>query len=189
MTNEEARTILEQMMEGVNPVTGEVFPKEHVCNDAAVIRALYRAICTLDREKQSKCSRQSESRTRSSRANNQNPWTKEEDIYLSNAFRNGATCEEISAELLRSTRSIKHRLVYLGIAGREILSKQENVESGRERQGLPWYPEEDEMLIGLFRSGSSVREIADRMKRSVGGIVSRLEKHGLIERTNMASDV
>ena len=40
MNNGEARRILAQLAEGVDPITGEVLPEQHVCNEPAVICAL-----------------------------------------------------------------------------------------------------------------------------------------------------
>lgn len=47
--------------------------------------------------------------------------------------------------------------------------------------GLPWYPEENEKLTALYRDGRKPNAMAAAMKRSVNGIMCRLEKPGLIE--------
>ena len=48
MNNEEARRVLAQLAEGVDPITGELFPNQHVCNEPIVIRALYKAMSALE---------------------------------------------------------------------------------------------------------------------------------------------
>lgn len=47
MTNESARIILLQMLDGLDPTTGEVLPPDHLLNDATVIRALHTAVLAL----------------------------------------------------------------------------------------------------------------------------------------------
>ena len=47
MTNESARIILLQMLDGLDPTTGAVLPPEHLLNDATVIRALHTAVLAL----------------------------------------------------------------------------------------------------------------------------------------------
>lgn len=117
MNNEEARRILAQLAEGIDPITGEVFPDHHVCNEPVVIRALYKAMSALEdpahddflpqkAEQKERCSR-------ANRVNNSKPWTPEEDTYLRHAHRCGATYEQMSAHLLRSPRVIRYRSVFL----------------------------------------------------------------------------
>lgn len=186
MNNEDARKILSQLAEGVDPVTGEVFPTQHVCNEPVVIRALYKAINALEGSAYASPAKQQEERrerhSRTNRLNNSKPWTPEEDTYLRNAHRCGATYEQMSAQLLRSPRLIKFRAVYFDLATRDILSGYPPFTPGCEHQGLPWYPEEDKLLAQMFSEGYNLKDIASRLKRSVGGITSRLEKRGLIER-------
>ena len=47
MTNESARIILLQMLDGLDPTTGAVLPPDHLLNDATVIRALHTAVLAL----------------------------------------------------------------------------------------------------------------------------------------------
>lgn len=47
MTNESARIILLQMLDGLDPTTGELLPPDHLLNDATVIRALHTAVLAL----------------------------------------------------------------------------------------------------------------------------------------------
>lgn len=185
MNNEEARRILAQLAEGVDPITGEVFPDHHVCNESVVIRALYKAMSVLEdpahddflpqrAEQKERCSR-------ANRVNNSKPWTTEEDTYLRHAHRCGATYEQMSAHLLRSPRVIRCRSVFLGLADSKSIIGRSAPTLGQERRGLPWYPEEDELLVQMFGEGCSVQDMAVRLKRSVNGVERRLEKHGLME--------
>lgn len=185
MNNEEARRILAQLAEGVDPITGEVFPNQHVCNEPVVIRALYKAMSALEESAHDDSlpqkAEQNERCSRANQVNNSKPWTAEEDTYLRHAHRCGATYEQMSAHLLRSPRVIMCRSVFLGLADSKSIIGRSVPTPGQERRGLPWYPEEDELLVQMFGEGCSVQDMAVRLKRSVNGVERRLEKHGLIE--------
>lgn len=47
MTTAEAREILQAMLDGADPVTGEILSAEHICNYPEVIRALHIAIASI----------------------------------------------------------------------------------------------------------------------------------------------
>lgn len=47
MTNESARIILLQMLDGIDPTTGEVLPGDHLLSDATVMRAIHTAVLAL----------------------------------------------------------------------------------------------------------------------------------------------
>ena len=184
MNTEEAKGILERMMDGINPITGEVLPQEHICNNVSVIRALYVAIQAMEQNTRlcTDATEPATKRSRSGRLNNQNPWTEEEDTYLKNAYRQGISFDEMAEELLRSTRTIKFRLVYLGVADRTILGWEPAKKVEYAHQGLPWYPEEDERLTMLFIGGYPIDDIAIKLRRTFDGVASRLVKLGLIAR-------
>ena len=40
MDIERAKELLKSLAEGIDPLTGEVLPKDHVCNQSEMIRAL-----------------------------------------------------------------------------------------------------------------------------------------------------
>jgi len=180
MNNHEASILLERLLEGIHPVTGEILPEHHVCNDPQVLRALYKAINAL-RTDNNPLPTETPKRTRQNRVNNQNPWTQNDDIYLRNACAQGIPLHEICSELCRSKRNVKLRLVYLGLAERSILGNSIYPESEHAHQGLPWYPEDEEKLTALYNSGLSPKEMSSEMKRSINSIMCRLEKLGLIE--------
>ena len=58
----------------------------------------------------------------------------------------------------------------------------EEKEKSAENQGQPWTKEQEEVLIELFRNHTPVSEIAAVMKRTQGGVWSRLGKLGLINK-------
>ena len=59
------------------------------------------------------------------------------------------------------------------------IANQEN--SSELRVGEKWSIEEDEKLIEEFKSGLTIRQIAEIHNRKPGGIRARLKKHNLIE--------
>ena len=81
----------------------------------------------------------------------------------------------------RSPHVIRCRSTFLGLTDGKGDSGRPAPTPGRERRGQPWYPEEDRLLVQMFSEGCSVKDMAVRLKRSAGGIASRLEKHGLLE--------
>ena len=105
MNNGEARRILAQLAEGVDPITGEVLPEQRVCNEPAVIRALFKAVSALDASAQirpaSQREKENERCPRANRVNNTKTWTPEEDTYLRHAHRCGASYEQMSAQPAR----------------------------------------------------------------------------------------
>lgn len=179
MNNHEASIILEHLLEGVHPVTGEILPEQHICNDPQVLRALYKAINTLRDINPPPAA--PPKYARQNRANNQNPWTQDDDTYLRNACAQSIPIHEICSELCRSKRNVKLRLVYLGLAEKSILGNSIYSESKHAHQGLPWYPEDEEKLTALYNSGLSPKEMSSEMKRSINSIMYRLEKLGLIK--------
>lgn len=75
---------------------------------------------------------------------------------------------------------------YLKSLGNDTDSKQltENINQVDSNRGKPWDSKQEEELIEMFKDGLSIKEIANAMKRSVGGIRARLIKLGLINDTD-----
>ncbi|MCU0798027.1 MAG: hypothetical protein MUF31_19070 [Akkermansiaceae bacterium] len=49
-----------------------------------------------------------------------------------------------------------------------------------DNHGKPWTPEEDKQLLSRYHSKLSIEEIAKKHKRGIGGVQSRLAKHGKV---------
>lgn len=47
MNAKDAYTLLEMLMDGVNPITGELLPEDPVCHEPAVLRALHKVLLAL----------------------------------------------------------------------------------------------------------------------------------------------
>ena len=115
-----------------------------------------------------------------SRENTHKRWSEEEDQYLRQAWSGGVTVEDMRRSLRRTLRSVKCRLVYLGIADYAILERRYQPAKGCEHSGLPWYPEEEEALQALFAAGVSPLDIARQLKRSLRAVALRMVNLGLL---------
>jgi len=78
----------------------------------------------------------------------------------------------------RSPRTIKALLMAI-----DALEEMEIVRMSQltSNAGKYWEEDEDERLITAYKSGKSIKRIADILGRTVGGIRARLIGHGLIE--------
>lgn len=171
MKSAEAKAILELLVNGVDPVTGECLDDEHVCMQPLVMRALHCAIDALERRDVPAGSYP----RREARLPANRPWTAEDDEQVRLLYGTGYTPEQICAVIDRRPRGLLRRMEYLGLFGDSARV------SGMERAGTPWYPEDDEKLRQMFESGTDAGEIAAEMRRSRYSIACRLEKLGLIE--------
>ena len=78
MDVQRAKELLTVLADGVDPLTGEVLPDDHVCNKGEIVRALHCAVEELSRR-----------RKKPLPENNGNPWTEELDDELSRLFDGG----------------------------------------------------------------------------------------------------
>ena len=182
MNNQEACELLERLIAGVHPTTGELLANDSAYSDPMVLRALALAIQAL------RNAQEPARRTRESRANNRLSWTSEEDEFLRKAFSQGLTPSAIGAQLQRSEHNVKVRLNALGLASREELGLS-SAPPGQGNRGTPWFPEQEAQVAELFKAGTAPAEIARQMGRSELSILYRLEKLGLIaDRNEYMSD-
>ena len=96
-----AKEIVRSLVNGVDPMTGEVFPEANVFNSPEVIRALYTLLEAVPSQKTQ------------SKANAGKPWTKDEDDRLRDEFSSGLKCSQIAKVHERTTGAIESRLKYL----------------------------------------------------------------------------
>jgi hypothetical protein len=100
--------ILNLLSDGIDPFTGEIFPKDSPYQHPDTVRALFKAIDAL-RKIQSRQLRQG-----SLPENAGKPWTEEEDNQLINNYDTGKSFKEISEKHKRTESAIKSRLLKLG---------------------------------------------------------------------------
>lgn len=99
-----AKEIVLTLAEGIDPLTGEVLPSDHVCNQGEVVRALY---ALLNAENPAKGKTLPE--------NAGAPWTTEADEELKLMYEKGIHISELSKHFGRTRGAIKSRLDKLGI--------------------------------------------------------------------------
>ena len=78
MDVQRAKELLAVLADGVDPLTGEVLPDDHVCNKGEIVRALHCAVEELSRR-----------RKKPLPENNGKPWTEELDDELCRLFDGG----------------------------------------------------------------------------------------------------
>ena len=176
MKAERAIEILEMLMEGIDPYTGEALPQAFLFEQADVITALCSAVESLKRDISSDKTRQKT--TKSGKANAGRAWTKEEDQQLAALAKSGASLERMCTLLQRRPRGIKNRLSKL-----EIPSSAMTDDAKPARLGAPWLSEEDDLLERMFESGRTMAEMQRLLQRSERGIAYRLQHLQLIDDT------
>lgn len=100
----QAKALLTELADGVDPLTGECLPADSVCNRPEIIRALH---CVLqyvsDRPKRS-----------APLPNAGKPWTEADEAALMQMFDAGRSVEEMQARSQRTRTGIIRRLEHLG---------------------------------------------------------------------------
>ena len=89
------------------------------------------------------------------------PWTAEEAEELRQMAADGVTRADMAAQLGRSPNAIKMKLQSLGLYVPKPAAK-------------PWTPEDERLLVKLYREGISFAELASVFGRTEGAILSRL---------------
>ena len=103
-----ALPIVRALADGINPVTGELYPDQSPYAEPRALRALYSAVDLMQKEIDR------ERRRERLPANFGKPWTVEEDGVLASEFDSGVTLSEIARRHLRTQSSIRLRLEKLG---------------------------------------------------------------------------
>ena len=100
-----AKELLSKLAEGIDPITGEVLPDDHICNNAEIIRALYTLLNATEA-------------VRNKPENAGKPWTAEDDKELERLYGEGVKISELKGRFKRSRTSIEARLDKLGLGGK-----------------------------------------------------------------------
>jgi len=103
-----ALPIVRALADGVNPVTGELYPEQSPYAEPRTLRALYSAVDLMQREVER------EKRRERLPANFGKPWTEPEDRTLAGEFDAGMPMMEIARKHARTQSSIRLRLEKLG---------------------------------------------------------------------------
>lgn len=172
MTANGAREIIQAMLDGADPVTGEILPPEHLCNYPEVIDALHIAMAYMPDKKPSP------GKFRKGRLNAGRPWTAGDISELESLFKSGAAMDEMCRRLQRRERGVKRKLATLGLIESGEMPAKAPI-PGLERAGRAWTGEEEALLRKLHSDKRPIPEIAAEMRRSRYSIYCRMEKLGL----------
>lgn len=177
MNTQDACMLLETLMDGIDPITGELLPEDHVCHEPAVLRALHKALTAL-RDSDDMPGDDAAPVNRNGRLNAGRPWTQQDLDRLKQLYGAGASMEEMCRSLQRRKRGIERQLVYLGLTDRK--GETAASESRRSRAGTPWTAEDDKTLWNLWQQGEAEARIAQKLQRSAYAIHCRMEKLGML---------
>ena len=108
MQLEAALPIVRALADGINPVTGELYPDQSPYAEPRALRALYSAVDLMQKEMDR------EKRRERLPANFGKPWTEGEDRVLVVEFDGAVPIHEIARKHQRTASSIRLRLEKLG---------------------------------------------------------------------------
>ena len=114
MERERAVQIIQALADGIDPLTGAVFPADSVYQRADTVRALYFAIHSLSSPVRGAKASTAQDKDKSAPSNAGRPWSQEEDLRLGQAFDAGKSVETLAEEHKRSRWAVEARLVRLG---------------------------------------------------------------------------
>ncbi len=165
MNAKDAYTLLETLLDGIDPITGEMLPDEHVCQDPAVLRALHRALVALRNEADTADEAETVDGRKSRYPRAGQPWTADDDKTLLEMYERGETNYRIAKALQRSSYAIQRRREHLGTDAPLLLP--------------PWTLSDVQKLQRLHASGCTPEQIAADMHRPVESIRARMFYMGL----------
>lgn len=108
-----ATELLTLLADGIDPLTGEVLPMDHVCNQPDIIRALHCVLQALPAGPKKKRA-----------ANAGQPWSQEEAALLTKEYQGGKSILEMARAHGRSRGSIEAKLANLGLIQRSYFPRQ-----------------------------------------------------------------
>jgi DNA-binding NarL/FixJ family response regulator len=119
MRDQQARQILQALVNGIDPFTEEDLAAGTVLQNAAVMRAMLAGCSALD-DRTARASRRSQQPRNIGKA-----WAPEEQEQLVQAFKSGEDLEQVAARHGRTIRGIEARLEILGM----LTSEQRTTEN------------------------------------------------------------
>jgi len=109
MQERRARQILQALIQGVDPFTGEELPDGTVLQQADVIRALLAGAASMEQDA-ARASRRASLPRNIGRA-----WSTQEEAECADAFQSGESVADIAAKHGRTVRAIEARLEKMGL--------------------------------------------------------------------------
>jgi len=108
MDASQALAVVRSLANGIDPVTGEVFPAESAYQRPDVVRALYEAAHALERHERY------DRRKAEMPAKTGEPWSEDEDRKLLAAFDSGQSLQELAVAHQRTLAGVRARLLKYG---------------------------------------------------------------------------
>jgi hypothetical protein len=108
MQLESALPIVRALADGINPVTGELYPDHSPYAEPRTLRALFAAVDLMQKELDR------EKRRERLPANFGKPWTEQEDTVLAEEFDHNISMAEIARKHSRTQSSVRLRLEKIG---------------------------------------------------------------------------
>jgi len=108
MDHNAALKIIQTLSNGIDPITGEVFPADSPYQNAQIVRALFASVDALE----AMIKRNNKRKNLPERAGK--GWDKTESDLLVQQFDKGATVEELAKEHKRTRGAIESQLAKLG---------------------------------------------------------------------------
>jgi len=164
-----ARTLVETLSKGIDPISGRALPDDHCCVNEELQEALTLVLenCSIEsneqylaRMKEEKKAKRKENAIRYPRAGE--PWTREEEARLVHLHNSGKNQYQIANILHRAPGAIYGKLKSLG-------------NDPLHNAGKPWSAEEDARLRYEFMLKRKISYIAKEHGRTKGAIESRLK--------------
>ena len=178
MSPERAVEIIENLVDGIHPLTGEILPEDNICEEVGIVDALNCAIQVLNerivaeraieeyRRMQVKDASEKESKSKQNLPENAGkPWFPKDDAELLKLYKAGVSVTEIAKQYKRTKGAIRARLVRLGIA--EHRSEVLDVYAGID-------PIDNNDLRYRLLHGETIPELAQRYGRTEKAIRARL---------------
>ena len=178
MSPERAVEIIENLVDGIHPLTGEILPESNICEETNIVDALNCAIRVLNerivaeraieeyRRQQIREATEKENKAKRRLHDNAGkPWSPEDDAELLKQYKAGVSVTEIAKRYKRTKGAIRARLVRLGIAEHrsDILDVYEGIDQ----------IDNDDLRYRLLH-GETIPELAQRYGRTEKAIRARL---------------
>lgn len=178
MSPERAVEIIENLVDGIHPLTGEILPESNICEETGIVDALNCAIQVLNerivaeraieeyRRQQAKDDLEKENKTKRKLPENAGkPWSPEADAELLKLYKAGISVTEIAKQYKRTKGAIRSRLVELGMADHRfhVLDVYEGID-----------PIDNDDLRYRLLHGETIPELAQRYGRTEKAIRARL---------------
>lgn len=108
-----AKELLTALADGIDPFSGEVFPRDHICNHPEVVRALHQVLGSTKEIKKSPGA-----------PNAGKPWPQEELDKLVDEFHSGMKISAMAKEHGRSRGAIEAKLAHLELLANSYYNRE-----------------------------------------------------------------